>query len=183
MKPKDWAAIKPETPCTQGVQWRARFGTHVEDGVEYCCSCGGVVDEQSPEVLEWQENRRWPPGASADPEPVHSVRLETAVGSEGSYRVLTIAIRHAREFLVVVTDSAPADSFRSALRVNSSQFDDLVAVLGSGLPALVSWIANKEEGLTSVHAYATISQVQEGKVERSGPAFGLGVGVGIPLDF
>lgn len=44
MKPQNWAAIRPDSVCKDGPTWRAKFGTHVENGIEYCCSCGGFFD-------------------------------------------------------------------------------------------------------------------------------------------
>lgn len=48
---KHWATIRPTgDPCVDTATWRQRFGTHWVDGVEYCCSCGGRVDNAAAEA-------------------------------------------------------------------------------------------------------------------------------------
>lgn len=57
MKPRDWAKIKPDQVCLQGAKWREKFGTHIDNGVEYCCSCGGFVDDTHEDVIVHAEER------------------------------------------------------------------------------------------------------------------------------
>lgn len=58
MKQKDWAPRKPGDVCQQGSTWRARFGTYLLDGVEFCCSCGGKVSQEADEQHENAEAER-----------------------------------------------------------------------------------------------------------------------------
>ena len=57
MKAKDWAVAKPDEVCTQGKQWRSQFGTYLQEGVEYCCSCGRRVDPTDSEAALADETR------------------------------------------------------------------------------------------------------------------------------
>ncbi len=185
MKPKDWASLKPDRPCTQGAQWRSRFGTHVEAGVEYCCSCGGIVDDEDPLVRQWQESRRKPPPATAPlAEGIDSVRVEAVMNGESSYRVLVIFIREGRDSLTILEPGAPEDSFHSAFRISEkARFDDLLAVLASGAKAFVTWTTDDAARVVSVRVHADWTPGQAVPAERGGgSSFGIGVGVAFPLE-